>query len=555
MRHFHRYREIAVAFSRNGFGYFIKELGLHEIISLPKRLFTKNPKDIHTKTTGERIRLFLEDLGPTFIKLGQISSTRPDLFSQEIISELEKLQDHVSPFSFSEVKEIIAKELGVHEISEIFDDFDEIPLGSASIGQVHRARLKTGERVAVKIQRPNIEQDMRTDLEILQELARLAEARLQWAATYHMSDVLDEFSKALLAELDYYKEGRNAERIAKQFKNDQTIQIPNVIWDYSTKKVLTMEYVDGIKMNEVKHLKQKGFDTEKLAERIIESMLHQMLVAGFFHGDPHPGNVAVTNDDKIVYMDFGMVGKLSSQMKSNFASLIIAMMRQNSDGVVRAIIRMGAVPENVDMELLKADIELLKDKYLDVPLSHISLGEAVNDLFSIAQHHSIHIPSDLTLVGKSLLTMEGLVEKLDPEVSIMNIAEPFGRKLVFDKYRPDQLAKGAIEQITDFWDIFVDAPKQMRELGKILNKGKIPIEVDVPRVDIFLRKLDQISNRLSFSIVLLAFSIIMVGLIIGSAIINQESLLWDVPAIEIGFIIAVFMFIWLLYSIIKSGRF
>ncbi|WP_413382688.1 ABC1 kinase family protein [Alkalihalobacillus sp. 1P02AB] len=553
-RHIHRYREIAVAFSRNGFGYLVKELGLHEFLSLPKRMFTKDRKEVQTKTTGERIRYFLEELGPTYVKLGQIASTRPDLIPVDIVKELEKLQDHVTPFSYSEVKEIIEEELEM-EMEELFTEFHEEPLGSVSIGQVHYAELKSGEKVAIKVQRPNIEKMVRTDLEILQDIAEIAEHRLEWAAQYQVSDIIKEFSTALLAELDYYFEGRNAGRIAKQFNDVDYIRIPNVYWDYTTKKVLTMEYVQGKNLLDLEQLHKQGFNTKLIAERIVESVMQQILIDGFFHGDPHPGNVTALPGDVVVLMDFGMVGRLTPHMKSNLASLIIAMMNQSTAGIIKAIMRMGIVPDSVDIELLNADVELLRDKYYDIPLSQVSLGEAVTDLFSVAHHHEIKIPSNLTLVGKALLTMEGLVERLDPDISIIDIAEPFGRKLIIERYRPDNLVKDSFNHWTEYWELFTEAPKHIKDVTAMLKKGKVPIEVAFPKAEMFLNKLDRVSNRLSFAIVLLSFSIIMVGLLIGSAISSQSSLLWDIPAIEVGFVIAMLMFVWLIFSIFKSGRF
>ncbi|NRG46140.1 AarF/ABC1/UbiB kinase family protein [Bacillus sp. CRN 9] len=553
-RHIHRYREIAVAFSRNGFGFLVKELGLHEVLSLPKRMQVKNKSEPHSKTTGERIRLFLEELGPTFVKVGQIASTRPDIIPQDIIIELEKLQEHVHAFPFAEVKKIVEHELG-EDLNVLFREFHEEPLGSASIGQVHYAVLHSGEEVAVKVQRPHIEKGMKTDLEILQEIARIAEQKLEWAANYKVEAIVKEFSNALLNELNYSLEGRNAERISKQFKDNPHYRIPNVFWEYTTKKVLTMECVKGKSLLEVEQLQREGYNTKLLAERVVQGLFQQILVEGIFHADPHPGNVCALPGNVIVFMDFGMVGRLTAEMKTNFASLIIAMMRQSTEGVIKAIIRMGVVPDDVDMELLKSDVDLLRDKYYDIPLSQVSLGEAVNDLFSVANHHHIHIPTDLTLVGKSLLTMEGLVEKLDPEISIVKIAEPFGRKLIVDMYRPDHLAKDAVDHLGEYVDIFRDTPRNLKQIISLIKKGKIPLELVLPDSEKFLTRIDRISNRLAFSIVLLAFSIIMVGLIIGSALGRQSSMLWNIPAVEIGFVIALLMFLFLIYSIFRAGRF
>lgn len=554
MSHIHRYREIAVAFSHYGFGYLLKELGLHEVLSLPKRMFMRKQEEIHEKTTGERVRLFLEELGPTFIKVGQIASTRSDIFPESIIRELEKLQEHAPSFSFAEVKKIVETELG-EELHDLFTEFQEEPLGSASIGQVHYGVLHSGEKVAVKVQRPDIEKTMRTDLEILIEIAKIAERRLHWASQYQLVEMMKEFSKALLNELNYLLEGRNADKIANQFEDNNHYKIPKTYWKYTTKKVLTMEYIEGCGILENKSLAEQGFNKQLIAERIVEGILQQILEEGVFHADPHPGNICVLPGNVIVFMDFGMVGRLTEDMKENLASLIIAMLRQSTDGVIKAITKMGIVQDDVDVELLKIDVDLLRERYYDIPFSEISIGEAVNDLFSVANQHHIHIPTNLTLVGKTLLTMEGIVEKLDPNISILKIAEPFGRRLIVNKYRPDHLAKDSLAHIGEYFDILKEAPYNLKDLIALIKKGKIPLELNLPNSEKFLTRIDRISNRLAFSIVLLAFSIIMVGLIIGSALGRQSSLLWNIPAVEIGFVIAILMFLFLIYTIIRAGRF
>lgn len=292
-----------------------------------------------------------------------------------------------------------------------------------------------------------------------------------------------------------------------------------------------------------------------LAERVVQAIFHQILIEGFFHGDPHPGNILALPGEVIVFMDFGMVGRLTPEMKYHFASLVIAMMHQSTDGVIKAITRMGLVPDDVNMQQLRSDVDQLRGNYYDVPLSQVSLGEAVNDLFSVAYQHHIQIPADLTLLGKTLLTIEGMVEKLDPELSIIKVAEPFGRQLLKERYHPKKVAEHVLNHLVEYGEILTQLPKHVQELTSVMKKGKIRMEITIPELDLFLTKLDRISNRLSFSIVLLSFSIIMVGLIIGSALSRQSTLLWNIPAIEIGFGVAILMFLWLLYSIFKSGRF
>ncbi|WP_318508976.1 AarF/ABC1/UbiB kinase family protein [Bacillus sp. T3] len=554
IRHIQRYREIVYAFIRYGFGFIIKELGLLEILSLPKRLFVEVKTESHTKNIGERIKLFLQDLGPTFVKIGQVASTRYDLIPAEIIEELEKLQDNAPQFAYETVVETIEQELG-HPIHTIFEEFSEIPLAAASIGQVHYGVLKTGEKVAVKIQRPNITQMIETDLEILHDIALLAEQRLDWAAHYGVRDIVDEFSRSLREEIDYTVEGRNSDRIAKQFVEEPKVIIPKVYWEYSTKRVLTMEYVEGTKVNEEDKLKQIGIDKKELAKRIIDSLLHQILIDGYFHGDPHPGNILALPNNTIIFLDFGMVGKLTPEMKYHLASLVIALMRKSTDDIIKSITNMGIVPDNINVPSLRGEIEKLNEKYVDVPLSQTSLGQVVNDLFLVAYRHSIRIPSDLTLLGKTLLTMEGIVVKLDPEISILNVAEPFGKRLLLERFYPKKVAGSLWNQLVNFGELIAEFPKGLKELTLLFKNGKMRQEISLPEIDVILAKVNKIGNRISFSIGLLSFSIIMLGLILGASIAGQSSfLLMNIPIIEIGTGLAFFMFFLLIISIFRSGK-
>ncbi|MEH7275460.1 ABC1 kinase family protein [Neobacillus vireti] len=555
IRHIQRYRDIVYAFTKHGFGFIMKELGLIDLLSVPKRVFVEGNKSLNSRTTGERIRLFLEELGPTFVKIGQIASTRPDVIPAEILQELVKLQDRVSIFSFDEVKRILELELA-DTLENSFAEFCETPLAAASIGQVHYAVLLSVEPVAIKIQRPNIMGVIETDLEIMQDLARLAESRIDWVERYQIRTIIEELSKSLREELDYENEGRNTEKISKQFKEDPKVHIPKVYWEYTTKKILTMEFIDGIKLNEVEKLEEEGFDTKVLGEKVVNAIFHQILIDGFFHGDPHPGNIVALPGQVIAFMDFGMVGRITPDMRSHIASFVIALMRKNTSEVVKAITNMGLVPDDVNVKQLHSDIDKLREKYLDVPFSQMSVGMAVNELFSVAYRHKIQIPTDLTILGKTLLTLEGTVEKLNHEISILAVAEPFGRQLLIDRFKPKNMAEFAWSNFTEYGNILHEFPKTIKDFTSVMKKGKMQIEISTPEIESVLKKLNTISNRLSFSIVLLAFSIILVGVIIGASLSGQTSILLSkIPMIEIGFGIAAIMFLLLLYSIFKSGRF
>lgn len=552
-RHLSRYREIATLFARHGFGFIIEEIGLLHMLSLPKRLLAGN-SEIDPKSFAERIRRVIEELGPTFVKIGQIASTRPDIIPEDIIQELENLQDNVAPFPSQEVHAALAAELGA-PVEEIFQSFDSIPIAAASIGQVHKAVLKDGTTVAVKVQRPQITGQVETDLDILQDLARMAEQRLAWAQHYRLSDIVEEFARSLHAELDYQIEGRNAERVAQQFEQDATIHIPKIYWEYSTRTVLTMEYVQGIKLNHTGELISAGYDTHQITHHIVEAIFKQIMLEGFFHGDPHPGNIMVLPGQVISFLDFGMVGRLTPDMKYHFASLVIGMINKSTDLIVKTVLQMGIAPHDIDKRLLYRDVDDLKEKYLNVPLSEISLGAAVNELFTLAFKYRIRIPADLTLLGKSLLTLEGIVEKLDPQISIMDLAQPFGRKLLKERYSPRAFFNKLWQNLKDSAEFIIEFPRQLRDIVDSIGNKPVQLEVKIPELTTFSKRLDRISNQLSFSIILLSFSILMMGLIIAASISGQTALLWKVPVVEFGFAVATLMFLWLLIAIFRSGRF
>lgn len=550
-KHAHRYQEITNAFLRNGFSYFVYRLG---IINRP---FSKKDElssdHLNKKSAGVRLREVLQSLGPTFIKLGQIASTRRDLIPSDIAEEFEKLQDQVSSFSYEKVKEIIETELGA-PLDKLFKHFSEAPIATASIGQVHTAYLNDGTPVAIKVQRPDIHSMVETDLEILDDLARMMEARISWAKKFQIRKIIDEFSKTLKAELDYQTEGRNCERIAKEFSKQKEIVIPNIHWDYTTKKVLTMDYIQGIKVNNLKKLDEDHYDRKLIAIQITNSMLHQILMEGFFHADPHPGNIFILPGNKVAYLDFGMVGRLSEETKYNFASLVIHLQNGNTKGLIKTITAMGLHANDTDMISLYNDVDHFVMKYSTIPLSKISIGESLKDLLNIIYRHQIQVPADLSILGKTLFMVESIVQNLDPELSIMDTVKPFGEKLLRQRYEPKNFVKHTWSEIVENAQVFSKVPKSLKDLTTTIQQGKLHIEMSVTELKELMQRMDKISNRLAFSIILLSFSIMMVGLTIGASIAGQENLLWKFPAIEIGSVVATLMFLFILFAIIRSGR-
>ncbi|MGV3487153.1 MAG: ABC1 kinase family protein [Tuberibacillus sp.] len=553
LRHLGRYRDLVFALLRNGFGYIARDLGLTDIFSLQKRKLEQSESP-QASPRAERIRRFIEDMGPTFVKLGQLMSTRSDILPQDIISELEKLQDQVPPFSFAEAKLVIEEELK-QPLEVLFASFAENPIASASIGQVHRAVLHSGEEVAVKVQRPGIEKIVDTDLDILEELGAVAEQRFHWVREYRLREMIDEFATSLRAELDYTTEARNAESFAAMFKDDDEVQIPEIYWDYTRKRVLAMSYVSGTKINQTDELLNSNIDLRETAERLIQTMLQQMFIAGFFHADPHPGNILVDRDGAIIFLDFGMVGRLSDDLRSALVSYILAMMRKSTDGMINAMEKLGIIPEETDRAKLHKEIDRLHEKYYNLPFRDIHLGQAVNDLFAVVYKFRIKLPSDVLLLGKALVTIEGVVEGLDPGISILEVAESFSKDLLKDRYNPKKFAKTALYQWKELGEALLDLPKALQSLLKVLNKGKLTMELSTPELKLILHKLDRASHRLSFSIVLLAFSLLLTGLIIAGAIAGKQTVVWHFPIIGVGFGICTLMFLWLLYSFFRSGRY
>jgi ubiquinone biosynthesis protein len=483
-----------------------------------------------------------------------LASTRSDLLPDHIIQELVKLQERVPPFPSASARELIEQEWGM-PIDDVLSEFEDKPLAAASIGQVHAGRLKSGELVAIKVQRPGVARMIGRDLEILRDLISIAERHWEWVKQYRVDRIVDEFARAMMAELDYSHEARNAEKIASRMTEQEFVHIPRIYWDYTSSKVLMMEYAEGLTLSRRQEIVAKGHDLKAIAEHLTDGMLQQIFIEGFFHADPHPGNLLVREDGKLVFLDFGLVGHLSEDMKDHLSGLIIALMRRNSEGMIRAISRMGLIPDDCDMDALRSDMDRLREEYYDVPFAQVRIGKALTDLFAVAQRHRIMLPPDMTLLGKSLLTLEGVIEMLDPNLSIIDMAEPFGRKLLKKRYNTRRISRKVLDGVAGLAESLLDLPGQARQLSALISKGKLRVEISVPELKTLMRKMDQISNRLSFSIVLLAFSIIMVGLIIGSSLSREPMMIWSFPVIEVGFIVALLMVAWLLYAIFKSGRF
>ncbi|PLS04866.1 ABC1 kinase family protein [Neobacillus cucumis] len=553
IRRLNRYREIVSLLVKHGFGYIVQEVGLTDNLTMKDRLIA-DFKQGNSQEMGYRLRHLLEELGPTFIKLGQLLSIRSDLLPVEVIRELELLQDDVNQVPINEIKGKIQLELG-RAVEEVFDCFHETPAGAASIGQVHEAKLPSGPRVMVKVQRPKIKETVYADLEILKDLSKMMENHYDWAEHYHITDLMNELAESIKTELDYMEEGRNTETIQFQFQNHTGIKVPEIYWDYTTAEILTMERLDGIKITEVQQLNLTQEEKRHVADLLIESFVTQILREGFFHGDPHPGNIFYIPETKqIGFIDLGQIGRLSSRKRYDVTTLMIGLMNEDTDLIVKAMYRLTYVPTSVDDKRFYDDIDRVSNKFSHTTLGEWDFGLTINELFSIAHNHQIYIPTDFMMLGKTLITLEGIIRDIDPSLNLLELAKPYSQQLLMERFNPVKFGKRLLNDAEDLTKSVTKIPGQIEEVLQKTSEGDLKVKISVHELEDIFAKIDRLSNKISFSVTLLAFSIVVLGLIVG-ATFGTNTILTSIHALEVGFIIAFLMFLWIIYSIIKTGRF
>jgi ubiquinone biosynthesis protein len=492
----------------------------------------------------------LEELGPTFVKMGQIMSTRPDLLPVQFIRELEQLQDNVPPFDYAQVKETIETELGT-PLEKVFKEFDETPLASASLGQVHRARFVDGEEVAVKVQRPGIQKTIEVDMEIMLHLATLMERHLQGWEIHRPTRIVEEFARTLEKELDYRLEAAHMERFAIQFTSDINVYVPKVYREATTTRVLTMEYIQGIKATEIERLEREGLDRQEIARRGFDLIMKQVFVDGFFHGDPHPGNIFVLPNNVICYLDFGMMGRIDRESRENFSDLVMSIVRRDEAKATEVLLRITISDEEPDHKILERDVAEFIDRYFYRPLKELELGRLLHQLLEMLARHRLRVPPDLFLMIKALSTVEVLGRELDPDFNATDQAAPFIRRIQFERMHPKRIIGDMYDSGTDFLYLLKEIPGEVREILRQAKQGKVKMEFEHRGLEPMLSTHDRISNRL-------AFAIVLASLIIGSSLIVLSGIppKWhEIPIIGLaGFLIAGVMGFWLLVSILRRGR-
>jgi ubiquinone biosynthesis protein len=550
-RHANRYRQILTILFKYGFGDLVERLKVGQYLEIGMRMVSRKRRErVEALTRSERVRMALEELGPTFVKMGQILSSRPDLIPVEFIDELSKLQDTVPSFPFSQVKEIVETELK-SPMEETFQQFEEVPLAAASIGQVHRARLKSGEDIVVKVQRPGIRKIIEVDLEILLHLAVLIERHVEEWGIYHPTRIVEEFSRTLEREIDYTVEASNTERFARQFIGNSSVYVPRVFREATTKCILTMEYVDGVKVSELDTLAKRGFDRKVIASRGANLILEQVFKYAFFHADPHPGNIFILSDNVICYLDFGMMGRVDRYAREDFADVVYGYVSRDESKIADALLRIVEWDKEPDRRVLERDIADFVELYLYKPLKELRIEDLLHQLLELIQRHQMQLPPDMFLMVKALAQVEGLGLVLDPDFDMTEKAAPFIKRLKLERLSPKRVVGDFLDSGGELIQLLKEIPRELQDILKQVRQGKASIGFEHKGLEKFISEIDRSSNRI-------AFAVVVASLIVGSSLVIRSNLgpfFFGFPLLGIaGFSIAGVFGIWLLISILRSGR-
>ena len=545
-RNLERIRQISEVAVRHGFGYFFERHNLWQVLRL--RRARPGPPPPHL---GVHVRQMLEELGPTFVKFGQLLSTRPDLLPAEIIVELVRLQDAVPPFPAETAREVIQQELG-RTVERLFESFDPEPIAAASIGQVQRAVLPGGTPVIVKVQRPEAARQIQRDIDLLYQVAGMARDHLGGLTVADPRNVVQEFARSITRELDYVLEGRNAERFAEVFAGDASVVIPRVHWSYSTRRVLTLEHLQGRTLNTLDFETFDPAERLRLAEILARAWFKQILQDGFFHGDPHPANILYMSPGRIALLDFGTAGTLARSDLEDGAYLFLSIMNHDIPGVKRRLKRLGVRwSKEKDREMTEA-VEDAFNRYFGASLSQVDPGAVIREVLNIIYSLHLELPTRFLLLDKSLVTIEGVVSRVYPDFNVFEEAKPYAQRLLRQRFEPKNLADTVARTLGTYREIFRDYPFQVHDMLDELRDGELEIKFVHTGLDGFIHKLDILTNRLVVALVASALgvagSIVAVFVTEGPHILGVS--IWGIP----GFVVALFFGVWLMWAIVRSGR-
>jgi ubiquinone biosynthesis protein len=542
-----RISEIAQVAVRHGFGYFFHRNRLSDLIPGDGR----PAEEELPSERGRRLREMLDELGPTFVKFGQLLSMRPDVLPPDIIAELRGLQDDVSPFPYEQVEEMMIAELG-QPVERLFRDFDPVPMAAASIGQVHRATLPNGREVAVKVQRPGAPRQIEADLNLMYQAARIAKERVRALDFIDAHALVDEFARSIRQELDYRGEARNAETVRKNFAGHPHVRIPRVYWTYTRSRVLTLEYMEGTQLADIDMLGWPPEQRYRLAEVLTEAWMTMIFRHGFFHGDPHPANVLVFAPDRIGLVDFGLAGRLTDEDVSKATGLFIDVANENIEALPKRLAELGVRYPKDREEEFTAELRELFYRYYGATLAEIDPQQVIREVFATIYRMNLRLPTRFVLLDKAIATLGSVTTELSPDFNVFEVAKPYARSLLLGRYTPARLAARARRESINLARIAGDLPYQVHDILEEFRDGEIEVGFVHKGLDEFMVKLDVVFNRLVIALVVAS------GLI-GSSLIgifaeNGPQLLGLHVLSVIGFTVSGLLGLWLLWGVIRSGR-
>ncbi|MDZ8081778.1 MAG: AarF/ABC1/UbiB kinase family protein [Nostoc sp. DcaGUA01] len=454
------------------------------------------------------IRNTLLDLGPTFIKVGQLFSTRADIFPIEYVEELAKLQDKVPAFSYEQVESIIEQELG-KKIPELFQNFEPIPLAAASLGQVHKAVLHSGEAVVVKVQRPGLKKLFEIDLQILKGITRYFQNHPKWGKGRDWLGIYEECCRILWEEIDYLNEGRNADTFRRNFRGYDWVKVPKIYWRYTTSRVLTLEYVPGIKISQYEALEAAGLDRKTIARQGAQAYLLQLLNSGFFHADPHPGNIAISPDGALIFYDFGMMGQIKSNIREGLMQTLFGIAQKDGDRVVQSLIDLGAIAPVEDMGPVRRSVQYMLDNFMDKPFENQSVASISDDLYEIAYNQPFRFPATFTFVMRAFSTLEGVGKGLDPEFNFMEVAKPYAMQLMTDMNGSEgnSFLNELSRQAAQVSSTALGLPRRLEDTLEKLERGDMRLRVRSIETERLLRRQSNVQLSMSYALLISGFTL------------------------------------------------
>ena len=547
VRDLKRLNKILLVLFEEGFGLVLSKIKLGKSIPISQRLKSKL-KSKKLLKTEERLRITLERLGPTFIKLGQVLSVRPDLIPERYCRELEKLLDSVPSMQFNEVKSIIEKELG-RPLKEVFSELQKKPIASASISQVHSAKLKSGEKVAIKVQRPSIRKMMETDIDIMFYIAEQLERHVEKFRDYNPVQIVKEFKEWTERELDFKLEARNAKRFYQNFSSSETVKIPKIYEQFTTEKILVLEFIDGIELNNYKEIVRKGINFNQVMEDGLNAVLTMVFVHGLFHADPHPGNIIVTKDGKIAFVDFGIVGFFDERLKNKSIDLLYGIIESKPDIIVDTLLSMGFETRNIDMEAFRMDIASIIEPLQFGSIKEIKLSSVLEDIINVPIKHKLKLPASFVLFGKTIVTLEGIALEHDPNFKIAESARPFIEKLIEKRSNPINSFKNFVYNARRYSRFAEEFPEKAERVLDKLEKGSIKLDIKDTDIKKLAFEIDKSSSRITYGLIIAA-------LLLTSAVTIQFErgpLIFGIPVLSFASLIAALIMSFALFAnIIKE---